>query len=205
MDTKEQLKRLQLTIEKLEKAYGKGALLFTKSTPEEIENENKRLAILKLKKFWVDFVYYKQSTELWDKVDFEQIFGNAEHLLKVSYRRHEYGPYYSGDTENANTIENNNKIIEKLREIYNERFGQLESNDNTKFTLPERYNILEKLGITKSPIYKDLSETGKGHLIAKLLGISIDNGKKIKNGTYPTKEPVDEKKIDAFFEKHKHK
>jgi hypothetical protein len=202
MDTKERLKQLQLTIDKLEMAYGKGAVIAVELTPEEIEIENKRLAILKLKRFWVNFVYYKQSTELWDKVDFEQIFENSEHVLKVSYSRHETGPYYAGETENANTLENNKKIIEKLREIYNKRFGEIESNDNTKFTTPERFRILENLGLTKSSIYKDLSETGKGDLIAKLLGISIDNGKKVKNGTYPIKEPINEKKIDAFFDKY---
>jgi hypothetical protein len=34
------------------------------------------------------------------------------------------------------------------------------------------------------------------------LGVGIDNAKKIKNGTYPTKEPINENKIDAFFEKY---
>jgi hypothetical protein len=174
MDTKERLKRLQETIDKVERGYGKVTVVNAKLTPEQIEKENKRLVIQKLKRFWVDFVYYKQSTELWDKVDFEQIFENAEHVLKVSYMRHETGPYYSGETENENTIEKNKKIIEKLKEIYSERFGQIETNFDTQNDL--KICFLFELGVIEHLISKNLSPNKIAEIIQFLTKTPISKG-----------------------------
>jgi len=202
-EIKNKMRGLGLTIDNLEKMYGKGSVSVVKLTDEQREKENKRIEVMRLKSLWVQFIHYKQSTELWDKIDFEQIFENSEHLLNVSYRLHETGPYYNGETDNEKTINRNKKVIDKLREIYNERFKEIEPEEHTKFTLPELFALLGKLGLTDSPLYNGLTEYGKGQLIAKLVQVHPDNAKKLKNGTYPTKEPIDKQKIDAFLNKYK--
>jgi hypothetical protein len=174
MDTKERLKQLQDTIDRLDKVYGKGTVLIAEGTPEQIEKENKRLAILKLKRFWVNFVYYKQSTELWDKVDFEQIFENSQHLLKVSIGRHETGPYYIGDTENEKTINTNKKFIEKLREIYNKRFGEIETKFDTQNDL--KICFLVELGVIDHLISKNLTPNKIAEIIEFLTKKPISKG-----------------------------
>jgi hypothetical protein len=202
-EIKNKLRGLGLTIDHLDKMYGKGSVSVVTLTDEQREKENKKREIARLKSLWVQFIHYKQSTELWDKIDFEQIFENSEHLLNVSYSLHETGPYYNGETDNEKTINRNKKVIDKLREIYNERFKEIEPEEHTKFTLPELFALLGKLGLTDSPLYNGLTEYGKGQLIAKLVQVHPDNAKKLKNGTYPTKGPIDKQKIDAFLNKYK--
>jgi hypothetical protein len=198
---KEKLRDLQLTIDKLDKAYGKDSVISNVNlTEQEIEKENKRIEIIKLKRLWVKFIYYQQSTELWDKVDFEQIIENSEHLLKVSYSIHETGPYYNGETDNQNTIKRNEKVIEKLKEIYEERFKEEKSEDLTIYTNGEKFYLLEQTGYTNSENYKLLSETNKCKLLAKVLGCTAETAKKVKNKDYRyTVNEVSKKKIDTFL------
>jgi hypothetical protein len=199
---KEKLRGLQLTIDKLDKAYGKGTTVISTMnlSEEEIEKESKRIEILRLKRSWVQFIHFKQSTELWDKVDFEQIIENSEHLLKVSYSLSENGPYYTGETDNEKTIKRNEKIIEKLKEIYEERFKEEQSEDLKIYTNAEKFYLLEQTGFTENKNYKLLSETNKCKLLAKILGCKTETAKKVKNKDYRyTVNEVSKIKIDTFL------
>lgn len=151
---------------------------------------------------WERFIREKESTELWTKEEFLLFLENEDAILNCSIGFDGEKMYFFRDGGSPELKEKYKQKLDRLKEIYNERFKEIEPEDHTKFSLPELFALLGKLGLTDSPIYKGLSETGKGYLIAKLLQTHIDNGKKIKNGTYPTKQPVDEQKIDAFLNKY---
>jgi hypothetical protein len=177
MLSKESLKRLQETIDKLEKTYGKGSVMKSNVTmsDEKLKEISERKEMLRLKQFWVDFMYYKQSTELWDKNDFERILENSDSLLGVYYSFIDTGqPYYRGDTDNEKTIQKNKKAIEKLKEIYNKRFQQTEPDDLTKFSHNQKMLLLREIGFLELPIFMtehtDISQDTKHKLIAKILG-----------------------------------
>jgi hypothetical protein len=173
-EIKNKMRGLGLTIDKLEKMYGKGSVSVVTLTDEQREKENKKREIARLKSLWVQFIHYKQSTELWDKIDFEQIFENSEHILNVSYSLHETGPYYNGETENEKTINKNKKAIDKLRKIFNERFKETETEFDTKNDL--KICFLKELGVIDYLEKKGISNNKISEVIQYLTKTQISQG-----------------------------
>jgi hypothetical protein len=114
----------------------------------------------------------------------------------VMHRMH----HVYSDTEK----EKKREVLNRLREIYNERFGIIVTEDHTQFTNYERFELLKKLGIEDSALYKKLSNTGKHHLVGKILGIHKDNARKVIDGTY-TAGGLDTEKIETFLTRFRQK
>lgn len=153
---------------------------------------------------WQRFLREKESTELWTKEDFLLFLENEDAILNYSID-------FDGDKirlfkdGNPKQRELYKQKLDRLREIYNERFKEVSSEheDHTKYTNPEKYYLLTKLGLTDNQTYNQLSETNKDKILAKILGCNKDNANKIKNGTdyrYSINE-IQKQKIDAFFDK----
>jgi hypothetical protein len=171
--------------------------------------------IFKILSFWNRFLENK-NTEFWSKEDFEIIIDNEQIIYEYRIG------YYDGKSE---LIKRDNdskpttfiKTITRLREIYDERFNknlnQLAENnliqeneieDHTKFSYYERMELLRRIGIEDSDIYKNLSNTGQHQLISKILDIHKDNARKVKDGTYPAGN-LDKVKIDTFLTRFRKK
>lgn len=200
---KEKLRALQQTIDKLEKQYGKGYIVKTTikpPTPEQLRESE----LYNLRRKWVHFIHHTPSTDLWSKEEFEAFLNNREDLLGAGSRYFEDGhAYYSGMTDNAKTIEQNTKYLDRLKEIYEKRFAPEEPEDHTKFTKSELMYLFEKIGLTGTVFYKKLSENNKALLLSKLLSCHFENGKKYKNGNDAryTVNAESANKIDAFLSK----
>ena len=182
-ERKEYLKKLGLTIEKLDNAYGKGTTIVKKSTDEQIEVEKNRVKKIKMINRWIKFIHFSQSTELWEKEDFEKFLENREILLKTSYRVYEGYPVISElSTENEEIIEKNSKLLNALSEIYKRRFGKFEPQKKEKnYTVAEKFKLLDEIGFFSLPIYKNLSEGAKEELLSKLFSVHVDTIKHTKN------------------------
>lgn len=170
---------------------------------EEFKNEIKpqRIAIR-----WQRFINEKESTDLWTEDNFLLFLENEEAILN-------YSIYFDGDKVrlfkdgNPKLKEVYKQKLDRLREIYNERFKEPEPEpepkDHTKYTKHEIYYLLSKLGLTELQEYKHLSETNKAKLLSKILSCNTDTAKKIKNGTdhrYTVNE-ISKQKIDTFLDK----
>jgi hypothetical protein len=144
-----------------------------------------------------------RNTDFWDKDKFIQLLDNEQIII-------DYEWFFDGDkTRLINCYSDTEKekkreVLNRLREIYNERFGIIVTEDHTQFTNYERFELLKKLGIEDSALYKKLSNTGKHHLVGKILGIHKDNARKVIDGTY-TAGGLDTEKIETFLTRFRQK
>jgi len=166
---------------------------------EEFKNEMKPQRIAKR---WQRFMNDKESTDLWTENDFLYFLDNEDAILNYSIAI-EDGKVYLCKDGNPKLKEVYKQKLDRLREIYNERFKVTETEHHTKYTKPEIFYLLNKLGLTDIKNFKQLSETNKAKLLTKILDCNIDTAKKIKNGTdhrYTVNE-IQKQKIDAFLDK----
>ena len=153
---------------------------------------------------WSRFIDEKTSTDLWTENDFLFFLDNEEIILNFTWDFND-GKYIIIKDENQRRKEIYKQKLDRLREIYNERFKETETDpvDHTKYTKPEKFYLLKKLGLTNIQTYEHLSETNKAKLLAKILDCNKDNAGKIKNGTdyrYTVNE-ISKQKIDKFLDK----
>lgn len=157
---------------------------------------------------WQRFLHNK-TTEFWSEKEFIEILNNEQIIIEYEYlefdgkshavKRNPNDEFYSMRIDFVKTK------LDRLREIYNERFKEPEPEpkDHTKYTKHEIYYLLSKLGLTELQEYKHLSETNKAKLLSKILSCNTDTAKKIKNGTdhrYTVNE-ISKQKIDTFLDK----
>lgn len=153
---------------------------------------------------WSKFMRDKESTEFWTKEDFELFLENEEVILS-------YTNIYTDDKiyltylVNIKQKEIYKQKLDRLKEIYNERFKEIDSEetqDHTKYTKHEIFYLLQKLGLTDIKTYQQLSETKKATLLSKILNCDLHSAKKYKNQTDHryTVNDIQRKKIDVFFD-----
>ena len=170
----------------------------------DLEDFKKEMKPQRVAMRWKRFIQEKESTDLWTEDNFLLFLENEEAILNYSID-------FDGDKVrlfkdgNPKLKEVYKQKLDRLREIYNERFKETETDpvDHTKYTKPEKFYLLKKLGLTNIQTYEHLSETNKAKLLAKILDCNKDNAGKIKNGTdyrYTVNE-ISKQKIDKFLDK----
>lgn len=103
-------------------------------------------------------------------------------------------------------------IIERKIDIYNDEETTLNLSQLPTYNIKERYEILIKLGFENTLSTLDTSKGSKNMLLALIMGISVDNAKKLLDGTYKLNSDIEKNKlkkveitseIEAFFERNK--
>jgi hypothetical protein len=156
--------------------------------------------VMKVLFFWNQFKKNK-TTEFWDKDTFEKILKYEDYIVKLIIEVYDEKPILILNSSKAQ-VDYHKNLIEIIRQTYQNRFGEKEPEDHTKFNNPEKFYLLEKMGFTDLPKYKNLSETDKAKVLEKILGCSFDTAKKIKNNdpSYVIKDHKADK-IDKFLSK----
>lgn len=168
---------------------------------ENIMENIKRLEVLNR---WYRFRNEKPSTELWQKKEFEYFIDNEDTILHYTIIQFD-GKQSVVKIGGEDEINEQNLIkLNRLREIYNERFKEIEPEDHTQFSYYERLELLKMIGIDDSPTYKNLSNTGKHYFVAKILNIHKDNARKLIDGTYSAGS-LDKEKIETFLTRYRKK
>jgi hypothetical protein len=148
---------------------------------------------------WKRFIQEKESTDLWTEDNFLLFLENEEAILNYSID-------FDGDKVrlfkdgNPKLKEVYKQKLDRLREIYNERFNKTEPEpeDHTKFSDRQIFYLLEKIGLFETEFYRNIkTEKDKHSLIAKILNCHIDNARKLKNGTVTATD--ENKKIVTNF------
>lgn len=149
---------------------------------------------------WQRFLHNK-TTEFWSEKEFLEILDNEQIIIEYEYDL--FDGKYRIMKRSADSIDFVKTTLDRLREIYNERFNKTEPEpeDHTKYTKHEIFYLLSKLGLTELKEYKQLSETNKAKLLSKILSCNTDTAKKIKNGTDHryTVNDFQKQKIDTFL------
>jgi hypothetical protein len=137
------------------------------------------------------------TTEFWEKEDFLFLLNNEDIILNYCFV--EVDGKYCVFKESKEIFK---PKIERLREIYNDRFKEIEDTESTTvYTNPQLYRLLEQIGVFDLPFYKSIKLEGdKVKLIAKILKSSIDTAKSVKNKKdryTPSNEQKE--KVDKFL------
>jgi hypothetical protein len=157
------------------------------------------LEIRKILIEWERF-YRDPNTEFWDKENFLRLLDNEQYILAYSFEPFDGKIRVFESGEGAK--ERKRKLLNRLREIYNERFKDIEPEVHTKYTKPEIYYLLKQIGFIDIDKYNHLSEKNKVKILSKILDCAPDTAKKIKNGNdyrYSVNEQS-KKKIDTFLD-----
>ncbi len=96
---KQKFDSMQRTIDKLEKMYGKGAVIPAKPlSPEHEKIQQKNKEVILARRRWGELRFSKINTEFWDKENFELMLNHKDTLLTAHYGYLEDGhPYYKGE------------------------------------------------------------------------------------------------------------
>jgi hypothetical protein len=145
---------------------------------------------------WYQFLK-DRTTELWDKEDFLFLLNNEDIILNYCFV--EFDGKYRVEKENKEIFK---PKIERLREIYNERFKEIEDTESTtQYTNPQLYYLLKQIGVFDLPFYKSIKLEGdKEKLIAKILKSIDKTAQKVKNESdryTPSNEQKE--KVDKFL------
>lgn len=141
---------------------------------------------------WRMFIDSKESTDLWTEEDFLLFLNNEDAILNYTL---------VSDGEKVFLIAGMPEIqklykakLDRLREIYEDRFKETETVKETEYTAGQKFLLLVELGFLDQQVFKaNIPEANKHKVIAKILGCDIRTAKALYNSE-PKYQPTPDNK-----------